>query len=527
MSKPSNLAGKGTKSTFGPIATLRWALRKGFWNLLAVFKFRNNKPALIPLPTGGSRRHIVPVPLRSVIPGVPIDGILVADHVPADEAQPLKKLFYAFQLLMYRLYPPMQPGLPPVSDDPDTALRDAYGTRHRALFPAPQRPLELSGQAGVDLAGLAVKGPFACYLERNSDDMFQWDLLGLNAYDHHEGLYPLGVRVLFSVDKPNHALRPESITSALGVHRPGDAEWQTASQIALCTLSTHLSLVRHFDWIHLAAGGAFAISTRNHLPANHPLCRLLWPHIFGTQYSNEIVTEGQMVEGGDFPNIFSLTQRGMCDLFADSYNTYRLSVIDPATDAQRRGILNAGFDTPSQFNLQSLFDVMHAHALRYVGTYYRDDDAIARDDHVRDWLQTLNRLIPNGVGELLPGAATRESVSRLIAGFIYMATVQHEIVGSGVWNYQLWTDRIPVRMYKDGLREPLDVYQRLTSANFNLNVSRAMLSQDFSYLASDETGRILFTQFLAELNALDQAMASEVPAPWWIRPRILHANINA
>lgn len=37
-----------------------------------------------------------------------------------------------------------------------------------------------------------------------------------------------------------------------------------------------LSLVRHYDRIHLAAGAPFAMATRNALPAGHPLIRLLW-----------------------------------------------------------------------------------------------------------------------------------------------------------------------------------------------------------------------------------------------------------
>jgi hypothetical protein len=526
MNKKGNLTAGAAIPKLGLVDGLLWRFRKGFWSLLGLFKFRGNKPAVFPVPKGGDRR-IVPTPLAAVAPGIPIGAILVADHVPADEAQPLKKLFYRFQLLMYRLLPAMQAGLPPVSDDQDKALQEAYSPGHRALFPAPQRPADLSREGGADLAGLAVKGPFACYLERGSEGAFQWDFLDLDSYELHDGLYPLGVKVLFGVDTTKGGLRAERISSALGVHGPSDPEWRAASRIALCAASTHLSLVRHFNWVHLAAGGALAIATRNSLPPEHPLFRLLWPHIYGTQYSNEIVTEGQMVEGGDFPDTFSFTQRGMCDLFAASHKAFRLSSLDPAKDAQYRSVVNAGFATPSQDNLQSLFDVLHAHATRYVACYYDDDAAIARDPTVRAWLDELNRLIPNGVREIVPGEPTRATVTRLISAFIYMASVVHEVVGQGVWNWQLWTDCIPVRMRRDGLREPLDVYQRLVNANFNLNVHRAKLSQDFSYLALDDKGRGLFKQFLAELEALDEAISAEPWAPWRYRPGQLHANINA
>src|SRR5271169_4138701 len=95
---------------------LMWTLRKGFWNWLATFKYRGNKPASFPVPTD-DRQRIEAVPLSVVTPSIRIEAIPVADRVPADEAQPLKNLFYRFQLLMYRLFPAMQPGLPQIDAD--------------------------------------------------------------------------------------------------------------------------------------------------------------------------------------------------------------------------------------------------------------------------------------------------------------------------------------------------------------------------------------------------------------------------
>jgi hypothetical protein len=505
---------------------LIWTLRKGFWNWLAAFKFRGNKPANIPVPTD-DRQRIEAVPLNEMTPGIPIKNIPVSNLIPRDEAQPLKKLFYRFQLLMYRVFPAMQPGLPPVDADPVLALRAAYNATHRELFPPPLRPAELDASDDALLAALAVQGPFGCYVERAAQGGFQWDLRELGNHEHHDGLRKLGVRVLFDVNENAHKLRPRSIESALGVLQPGDPGWPEAVRLALCSANTHVSLIRHFCWVHLTAGASLAIATRNCLPAAHPLRRLLWPHMFGTQYSNAIVTDGQMVQGGDFPDTFSLTHRGMCSLFTASYPMYRLSVLDPAADARRRGIAGAGFDTPSQDNLQALFDVMLAHAIRYIDTYYPTDATVAGDASVMAWIDALDRMIPNGSQEIVTRPVTRSGLARLVGAFIYMASVQHEVLGSGVWNYQLWTDRIPVRIYLDGRREPIDVYQRLVNANFNLNVHRAKLMQDFSYLALDQRGRELFARFLEELRALDNAMATTTQLPWLIRPVILDANINA
>jgi arachidonate 15-lipoxygenase len=261
---------------------------------------------------------------------------------------------------MYRLLPPQQPGLPAVSVNPDQALLTAYGTAHRRLFPAPQLPPEYLGE--VDLGFLAVAGPYAGYLERTADGGYQWDLQHLAGYAHHPDLCSLGVRVVFRFDEAEGRLVADRIECELGSCRPDDPGWPMARQLALCAVTTHVSLIRHFKWVHLAVGGPFAIATRDCLPARHPLRRLLWPHMFGTQYSNQLITKGQLARGGDFESIFSFTHIGMCELFEDSYQAYDVTVLDPERDAERRGLTGVGFDTPSLDNQRAIFDVLHAHA---------------------------------------------------------------------------------------------------------------------------------------------------------------------
>lgn len=501
-----------------------WTARKLVWNKLAILKFRANKPATIPVPQDDGRK-LEAVGLASQFPSIPVPNIRVADHVPADEASTLKHTFYDAQVALYSGFSPMESGLPPIDADPIKALDEAYTSGHRDCFPAPVLPAEYQGE--VDLGYVAVAGPYACYLERAPEGGYQWDLRGLARHEHHAGLHSLGVRVLFRVNTAARRLEAAQIDSELGSVTPGQPRWALAKKLALCAATTHVSLVRHFNGVHLAAGGPFAIATRNCLPAAHPLRRMLWPHMFGTQYSNELVTKGQMAPGGDFDSIFSLTHGGMCALFQESYEQYDLRVLDPERDAERRGITGAGFDTPALANRQAHFDVMYAHALRYLKIYYTTPTALAADPAVRAWTESLERLVPNGIRPVLGAEITRESIARLSAAFLYMATVEHEILGTGLWNYQMWTHVQPVRVYTNGQREPLDVYQRLVNANFNLNVKRAQLVQDWSYLALDAAGAQAFRDFKQALEGLQARIAAEPATVWKISPGILEANINA
>jgi Lipoxygenase len=507
-----------------PLGVRMWRLRRLFWNFLAVIKFRANRPAHIPVPTD-SDRAIRVVSLAERFPQIPIRNIRVADHVPTDEASPLNHAFYDLQVALYRLFPPMQSGLPPIAADPRRALEEAYTRAHRACRPMPVLPPEYQGS--IDLGYLAVAGPYAAYIAAAAGGTFVWDLRQQAQYEHHAGLRSLGTRVVFRLDKPTRRLRAVEIECELGVCKPRDPDWELAQRLALCTVTTHVSLVRHFNWVHLAAGGPLAIATRNCLGADHPLRRLLWPHIFGTQYSNELVTKGQMSPGGDFESIFSFTHRGMCRLFEDTYEQYDIGVLDPPCDAQRRGIAEAGFENPAVQERRAYFDLLQTHASAYLSLYYRDDEELQRDSAVAMWIEALEALVPNGVRTLMGAELTLATLSRLVAAFIYMATVEHEILGSALWNYQMWTHVQPVRVYKSGQREPLDIYQRLVNANFNLNVHRAPLLQDFSSLALDGRGAEAFRRFKQALDGLEQREAAEPFAYWRIYPHILKANINA
>lgn len=510
---------------------MMWFLRKWFWIVLAWFKAAMNKPLVIPM-HGDSGERITPVPLVQAIPELPIEGILACppQQIPADERSVSKTLFYKLQVWLYAAFSPMQAGLPSISTDPDRALSGAYTWLHRRKFGPPVLPAEYL--ASPELGALAARGPYACYTRKGADGLFEWDLRSLAGYEHHEGLLRLGVKVQFEVAATQRALRAVRIDSVLGTSTPGDAGWELAKKLALCSATTHLSLVRHFNWVHLAAGAHLAIATRNHLGASHPLLRLLWPYIYATQQSNDTVTRGQMLRGGDFDTVFSYTFEGMCRLFDDSYRACDFGMNDPVHDAQARQVLQQGFDTPTEDNLAALFQVMLDHARHYLGLYYphaaqgTGTEGIRNDAAMMAWLDELNRLIPNGVG-VTSNDVDLERLARLVARCIYLVSAQHEILGSFLWNYQLWTHRQPVRVYASRQPEPLDVYQRLVNANYNLNVTRRALIHDFSYLAPDGLGAAAMQRFCQQLEALQATMAREPWAVWKLYPRVLKVNINA
>lgn len=500
-----------------------WKLRKTFWAGFSVVKFGANKPRPVPVPAEGERR-VVPIRLVDRHPGIPITNIPVAAQVPPDESTPARLWFTRVQARLYRLFPPSQAGLPEIDPDPFAAITAAYTRGHRRFLPAPVLPKEYAEP--VDLGHLAVAGPYACYLERTADGDYEWDFRFLDKYEHHPGLRLLGCRVVFRADPDAQRLSAVRIDCELGRCEPGDERWAEAQKIALCAATNHLSLIRHFNWVHLTAVSNFTIVTRNNLPADHPVRRLLWPHMWGTHYSNELVTDILLMKGGDFESVFSFTHAGLCDLFEDSYDEYDVRVIDPTADAERRDILKGEFSLPYLENRQAHFKVMYDHALHYLRIYYASDDDLRGDAHVQAWVDELGQRLPGGLRNLLDGDVTCEELARLVAGFIYLGSVEHEVLGTGLWNYQLWHQVQPTRIYRSGQRESIDVYQRLVNYNYVLNVRRSPLCGDFTHVALDRHGKKAFRKFLDELEELQERLDAEEPACWKVSPKILESGVN-
>ena len=291
-----------------------------------------------------------------------------------------ERLAYRIQVWLYRAFSPMQPGLPSIDSDPQKALDHAYWGLRRKKFDPPDLPPEYEGSP--DLGSLAVRGPYSIYLTKVTDGEYEWNFKNLEGYGHHQGLYNLGVRVLFRVDSHSRRLREYEIeTPDLGKSQPGDPTGSSpkgSHSAPLPTTCRWCATLTGFTW-------PAALNWRSpHEILFLGMSRFAacsGPIYFRTQQSNDVVTRGQMVRGGDFETIFSFRHDGMCRLFEDTYQQFDFLVNDPVKDAERRGVRGeqTWVSRPQRKkNLEDLFDVFQGHAERYLLIYYRSDGTIQR-----------------------------------------------------------------------------------------------------------------------------------------------------
>ena len=200
---------------------------------------------------------------------------------------------------MYSVLPATEAGLPPIDADPQQAFARSYTDAHRNCSRCPSCPK--SPQSGVDLGHIAVASPYACYVERAPEGGYQWDLRSSTATSFTRAC-ARSARASSSVvnERANAGSKPCGSTASSGSCKPGDPDWQLGAEDR-AVRGDDSRLAR----APLQLGAPCRRRPLRHRDAQQParrasLRRLLWPHMYGTQYSNQIVTKGQMARGGDF-----------------------------------------------------------------------------------------------------------------------------------------------------------------------------------------------------------------------------------
>lgn len=508
---------------------LSWRVRKSIWNRIITTKFGFEKPIPIMAPPEVSDK-IGLRPFSERYPDIPTEHIQVAAKIPGDEKTTGKLIGVRGQENFNSLYGAMQDGLPEIPADGRAAQQAALTKGHLKYMDMPLRPKAFDGDGLPDLGVMAVESPYALFLEKDKDGSLVWDLAFMSKYEVHPGLRKLGAHVTFTLSDDETTLSATKITCDLGTLTPKDTNWEAAVAMALCSATTFYSVGLHLIQVHYCMTDKLALATRNNLPTSHPLFRLLWPHFVGTQNGNDLATYIQIAPNGDFVNMYAVTPKGLAEMMDDAYIRYRASSMNPMDDWKARGLDGSPVKQPVYTNMTELWEVLKAHPDRYIAHYYKTDKALAEDPAVQAWVQDLEDTVPNGVKTYFPKgikSIKRSTVAHFIAAFMHLGIGLHGILGNTLWHYNTWPHKNPLRLYKNGQRIPVDVYQRIVNQIFVINVRRAPLLGDYSAIALDADGVALFRQFQQECEALQTTYPAKPEFPWRQEPEDLQISMNA
>lgn len=166
-------------------------------------------------------------------------------------------------------------------------------------------------------------------------------------------------------------------------------DWTRAKLYVQTADVTYHELISHLAYTHLAME-AFAIATPRQLPNNHPLYRLLTPHL---QFLLAINTRGNKIllgEDAAIDKLMATTREASLGLINKAYRQRPFTEYALPNDIKRRGIepeVIAKF--PYRDDALLLWSAIANYTTRYLQRYYPDDQAVQQDPYLQAWAAEL------------------------------------------------------------------------------------------------------------------------------------------
>ncbi len=500
---------------------LDWEVRKFIWSLVwtvtVLYRYRP-KVAWAPV----VEKPIEMVPPTERHPDFRAEILRFPNSVPLAEASLPTDLTVELIHLLQDLYPIIVPHQPLAATDPQTRLSESYPRLFRWIRRPPRWHPDLAQAAAQDnlLGALAVGGPFAKLLERAgpldsaSIETYVIDLSHMARYRVRDGLMRLGCTIHFTAKHGN--LSVTGVTYGGDTVAPGDGRWELMQRIALASLVTHLTVWRQGMEYHASGLAAFPAPTLR-LPPDHPIRRLLTPHMLDT-VSTSYHTHLTLRRHGFDVTGFAFPLDVLFQYYDDGAKAFDIARLDVRLDYARRGIQDV-LEYPYQRLAERYYDLFAAYVRAYLHIYYPDEETLAADAAAHMWFDALDNTIQNGIRHYVP-SLMRENLVKLCTLLIYSAVVAHE--ENSLWDYAVF---MPTVVHADG--QPMTVGEVQCVSNFQLLICSATnsLLNDFSYLALERQGKECMRNLQRELVALQKELDAAGDYYWRLDPNTLKSSV--
>ena len=182
-------------------------------------------------------------------------------------------------------------------------------------------------------------------------------------------------------------------------------------------------------------GGLAAIAPITHnLPADHPLRRLLAPHIAETTYTN-FHTHLTLRRSGFDVTGFSFPYETILRFYNDGARRFDLAEMDVRASAARRGMDRKSIAYPYLDQALRYLKLVESYVKAYIDIYYHDDGAVAEDRELQIWFDAIDMYLNNGIRSYVP-SLSKANLAKLCAVYIYSVTLEHE--ENTLWHYAVF-----------------------------------------------------------------------------------------
>lgn len=483
------------------------------------------------------------VPYHTQKPVANIPKLYATKNYPeADRAVPRLRKIKLGQILMKALALLPLRNLPPIPAEHDAYIEAIYPPFYKKAWSnSPESPPELRETTDI-LATLALSGPFADYIKRITvgeieainavqvnhvdADAYTIALDELGDYPVKKGLCSIGCKVIFKYNEMAKKLETQSILYQGRLYTQKDDDWKRVEQIALCSLNTHVTIIKHNVYIHLAYLTAFASATINTLNPKHPIRRLLHHCFQSVLIGNYEVSQFQIRGKSSYcTKLFSYDYDTMIDMINACCDKFDVRTMEPMLDVEMRGMAYTPFEYPYLDQIKPLWNIIRNYVNEYVDHYYASDQDVRSNDELCNWYNALDQYMPGGV-KVYGETINKDILKRLCASLIHTSSVTHDNVNNVVWNYTALNYIIPTMVREDGQLPPVNISFDFVATLIGTFKPFNMLLDGMSLLALDTEGRRMMDQFVRHLKARQEEMDAEMGQHHWIHPKNLNYSIS-
>ena len=285
-----------------------------------------------------------------------------------------------------------------------------------------------------------------------SGRVFLVDLREVGQLSCLRGRYLTAARALFVVDDAE-VLRPLAV--ALGPERscltvtPLDGTWDWLSACGwLKSANNHVhQAVHHLLETHFV-GEVLSVTMRRNLAPEHPLSRLLEPHLRECVGINERARGLLLGAGGLVDRSMAAGGSGLIALIEGAWPTWRWSEHTLEADLERRGVASRASLSlfPYRDDARSVHGVMHTFVDEYLRAHYLDDQEVAQDPEVQAWHAELTD--PDcGMMVGVPAIRSLAGLVDFATEVMFKVTAQHSAMQHGQHEEYGFAPSTPAGLY--------------------------------------------------------------------------------
>ena len=359
----------------------------------------------------------------------------------------------------YRLYAT----LPPVAITRDWRSDEEYGRqfmngthpnqiRKISQIPAKFRVTE------ADVSGVLPTGRTLAS-ELAAGHIFMVDYEILEDIKRGEGYFVESSMALFFADE-NTALRPICIQhfqsgddAPVWTPKDGEYEWLLAKAHLVCSDGNVHQMISHLFGTHLLME-PWSVCVERTLPRNHPVYRVLRPHLIYVIAINTLGRSLLIAPGGVTDRVVAVGQGGHMDLMSKAYQRFKLDDLNVPKSFKRRGVLNEA--TLKGYHHRDDALLAWACLRRFADSIFRQhyarDADVVEDIYVQNMIGEMQRFGYQGAHEDQHGVPSSiDSIEQLVdicTSVMYTCSFTHAAVNFSQWDYYSYVPNRPLIMRK-------------------------------------------------------------------------------